>query len=162
MKELKYIPRVSDSQVTFGVRLGLDFQGCTVSVAAARIEDAIDAGFRGKTTMGSPTEKQIKLAAKFGYDISRLSRREGHAVIDDLMTELNHEAIEAWALAPGITVVNVHDNLRTAQVISSIQPDGTVYFRGGNGRRAWARNLRLLVVQALERGDWPALRAPLK
>lgn len=142
MKDLRHIPQVSDSQVAFGVRLALDLRGCTVSVATARIEDAIDAGFQGETTMGSPTEKQIELAAKFGYDISGLSRREGNAVIHDLMTELNHEAIENEALAPGVTVTNVHDNLGIPLVISSIQPDGTVYFRGVNGKRAWARSLR--------------------
>ncbi|MBI1383152.1 MAG: hypothetical protein GC161_18950 [Planctomycetaceae bacterium] len=142
MKELRHIPRVGDRQVAFGVRLSLDLRGCTVSVATARIEDAIDAGFRGKTTMGSPTEKQIALAAQFGYDISGLSRREGHAVIDDLMTELNHEAIQDQALAPGVTVTNVHDSLEMPLVISSIKPDGTVYFCGGNGKRAWARSLQ--------------------
>ena len=144
MKELKHIPRVNDVQVAFGEQLGLDLRGCTVAVAEARIQDAIDAGFRGKASRGSPTENQIKLAGKFGYDITGLSRREGDAVIDDLMTELNHEAIEAESLAPGVTVVNVHDNLGLPRVISSIQPDGTVYFRGGNGKRAWARSLRRL------------------
>ena len=63
-------------------------------------------------------------------------------MFDDLMTELNHETIENEALAPGVTVTNVHDNLGISLVVSSIQPDGTVYFRGGNGKRAWARSLR--------------------
>lgn len=142
MKELKYISRVGEDQVAFGVRLGLDLRGCTISVAAARIEDAVGAGFWGETSAGNPTEKQVKLAAKFGYDIAGLSRREGDAVIGDLMTELNHETIEAESLAPGVAVVNIHDKLGMPQVISSIQPDGTVYFRGGNGKRAWARSLR--------------------
>ena len=142
MKELKHIPRVDDNQVAFGAKLGLDLRGCTVSVALARIEDAIDIGFHGTTNAGSPTQKQNALAAKFGYDIASLSRREGFAVIDDLMTELNYEMIESEGLVPGVTVVNVHDILEMPLVISSIHPDGTVYFRGGNGKRAWARSLR--------------------
>ena len=135
MKALKYISRVCDDQARFGAKLGLDLRGCTVSVAAARIEDAVDVGFHGVPSVGNPTPKQIALAAKFGYDIAGLSRREGDAVIDDLMTELNHEAIEAEGLAPGVTVVNVHDSIGRTFVISSVHPDGTVYFRGGNGQR---------------------------
>ena len=109
MKELKHIPRVDDNQVAFGAKLCLDLRGCTVSVALARIEDAIDIGFHGTTNAGSPTQKQNALAAKFGYDIASLSRREGFAVIDDLMTELNYEMIESEGLVPGVTVLNVHD-----------------------------------------------------
>ena len=142
MKPLKYIPKVSDDQIDFGAKLGLDLRGCTLSVAAARIEDAVDVGFRGASNLGNPTPKQVALAAKFGYEIACLSRREGDAVIDDLMTELNHEAIEAEELAPGVAVVNIHDIIGKTFVISSIHPDGTVYFRGGEGQRAWARSLR--------------------
>ena len=146
MKVLKHIPRVSGDQINFGAKLGLDLRGCTLSVAAARIEDAIDIGFHGAPSLGNPTPRQIALAAKFGYEIAGLSRREGDAVIDDLMTELNHETIEGEALAPGVTVVNIHDIVGRTFVISSIHPDGTVYFRGGNGQRAWARSLRRAAV----------------
>lgn len=61
MKDLRHIPRVSDSQVAFDVRLALDLRGCTVSVATARIEDAIDAGFQGETTMGTPRRSRSSL-----------------------------------------------------------------------------------------------------
>ena len=142
MKALKHVPKVSDDQVDFGANLSLDLRGCTLSVATARIEDAVDVGFRGASNLGNPTPKQIALAAKFGYEIANLSRREGYAVIDDLMYELNHEAIEAEELASGATVVKIYDTIGRTFVISSIHPDGTVYFRGGNGQRAWARSLR--------------------
>lgn len=85
MKALTHIERVSNDQVVFGAKLGLDLRGCTVSVAAARIDDAIGRGFWG-LKLGGPTPKQVELAAKFGYHISGLSRREGDAVIDDLLT----------------------------------------------------------------------------
>ena len=77
MKALKHVPKVSDDQVDFGAKLSLDLRGCTLSVAAARIEDAVDVGFRGASNLGNPTPKQIALAAKFGYEIAHLSRREG-------------------------------------------------------------------------------------
>lgn len=142
MKALTHIASVSEEQVSFGDKLGLNLRGCTISVAAARVEDAVDTGFRGVVDLESPTPKQVALAARFGYEISHLSRREGAAVIDDLMTQLNREAIEAEGLAPGIAVINIHDESQERYVISSIQPDGTVYLRGGQGRRAWARSLR--------------------
>lgn len=142
MRVLKHVARTSDDQARFGEKLGLDLRGCTLSVAAARIRDAVDTGFHGVLDLGNPTPKQIAFAAKFGYDIAGLSRREGDAVVDDLMSELNHEAVEVEDLAPGVTVVNIHDSIGRTFVISSIHPDGTVYFRGGNGRKAWARSLR--------------------
>jgi hypothetical protein len=142
MKIITHIPKVNRDQIAFGKRLALDLEGCTVTVGAARIEDAIQVAFYGVRDLGTPTLKQIQLAAKFGFDISGLSRSEGNAVIDDLMKQLNLESIETERLAPGVLVKNVHDRSDRHYVISSIHADGTVYFRGGNGGRAWARSLR--------------------
>lgn len=141
MKQLTHIDKVNAKQAAFGTKLGLDLGSCTVTVAAARLADTIAKHFWGRD-LAAPTPKQIELAAKFGYDISSVSRGEGEAVIDDLMTQLNFETIESEALGPGVTVINIHDKLALESVISSIQKDGTVYFRGGNGRKAWARSLR--------------------
>jgi hypothetical protein len=105
------------------------------------IEDVIQRDFLGKDALGVPTAKQIELAAKFGHDISMATRRVGNAVIDDLMRQLNREAISEQKLEAGVAVINKHDQLRSKLIISSIADDGTVYFRGGNGGRAWARSL---------------------
>lgn len=142
MTALTHIAKVNTEQIAFGKKLDLDLRGCTVTVATARIEGVVDVGFRGVVELGSPTPNQVKLAAKFGYDISGLSRREGDAIIDDLMTQLNRETIESEGLAPGVVVTNIHDDFGERYIISSVNLDGTVYFRGGNGRRAWARSLR--------------------
>jgi hypothetical protein len=141
IKSLDAIPIASSDQVTLGRRLGIDFSGKTVSVAWAMIEDVIQKEFWGNTTLGSPTQKQIELAFKFGYDISTLSKRVGTAIIGDIMRQLNLEAIAEQKLEPGMVVTNKYDVLATRMVISSIAEDGTVFFRGGNGRHAWARNL---------------------
>ena len=58
------------------------------------------------------------------------------------MTQLNKETIESEQLAPGVMVRNIHGESDMHYTISSIHEDGTVYLRGGNGRRAWARSLR--------------------
>ena len=132
---------VTELQVEFGRRLGLDLAGKTIGVARAMIEDAIDSGFYGRRELGAPTPKQIELARKFSRDISTATRRVGDAVIDDVLTQLNHDAILSQCLARDVAVINKHDQLRRRLVISSITEDGTVYFRGGNGAKAWARSL---------------------
>ncbi len=132
---------VNKAQIAFGQRLGLDLAGKSVGEARAMIEDAIQRDFLTDEDLGSPTPKQVELAAKFQRDISGKSRRVGNAIINDLMKALNDEAIRRERLAPGVVVINKHDPLRLEHVISSIAEDGTVYFRGGNGARAWARSL---------------------
>ena len=132
---------VTKAQIAFGQRLGLDLAGKSVGEAQAMIEDAIQRDFLMDEDLGSPTLKQVELAAKFQKDISGTSLRVGNAIVDDLMTELNHEAIRREGLAPGVVTINKHDTLKMKRVISSIAEDGTVYFRGGNGAKAWARSL---------------------
>jgi hypothetical protein len=140
-KKLTHIRLVDERQVTFGARLGLDLAGCTFNVAAARIEDCIQSEFHGETLLQA-TGKQTALAAKFGYDIAASTRRVAHAVIADIMEQLDREAIIAEGLAPGVTVRNIHDKHSAYYVISSVQPDLLVYFKGGNGGKAYARSLK--------------------
>jgi hypothetical protein len=132
---------VSEAQIAFGRRLGLDLTSKSLGEAEATIFDVIRREFHGMTDLGSPTPKQIELAAKFQRDISDVSRAVGDAVITDLMTDLNQQAIERERLAPGVVVVNRHDSFLRKYVISSIKEDGTVFFRGGQGKKAWARSL---------------------
>lgn len=137
-KLLTKVGKVSPEQVEFGKRIGLDLNGCTVNVAIARIQDAIDQLFWGKS-LGQPTAKQVALADKFGYDLRGETRRVAHAIIDDLMLQLNREAIEEHDLKPGAKIRHVQNG--NEYVISSVQDDGMVFFKGGNGKKAWARNL---------------------
>jgi hypothetical protein len=123
---------VTDAQIAFGRRLGLDLTGKTLGEAEAMIFDVVRRDFHGMTDLGS----QIELAAKFQRDISNVSRAVGDAVLTDLMTDLNNQAIERERLAPGVVVVNRHDSFPRKYVISSIKEDGTVFFRGGQGKKA--------------------------
>jgi hypothetical protein len=132
---------VTDAQIQFGKRLNLELGGKSVGVAYAMVGDAIQRSFFGKNDLGAPTTKQTELAAKFGIDIAQATRSVGDAVITDIMFKLNQEAIVEQKLAPGIKVVNKHDSLERVRTVSSIAEDGTVYFKGGNGARAWARSL---------------------
>lgn len=140
MPSLPHVQLVNDSQIAFGERLGLNLKGKSVGVAWAEIDDAVTIGFHGACDLGSPSLKQCALAEKFGFDISNSTKSVGFAVIDDIMYHLNIEALEKHQLAPGVTVRNIRQGEKH-YVISSISSDGTVYFKGGNGKRAWARNL---------------------
>ena len=140
MKALIKIKLVSEEQVAFGRKIGLDLTNCTVMVAAAKIEDFIDQNF-WRRELEKPTEKQIELAARFGYDISGETRRVGFAVIEDIMEQLNFESIEEQKLTPGDIVRHTRDSLHSEHIISSIREDGIVFLRGGGRKQAWARNL---------------------
>jgi hypothetical protein len=119
---------VTEAQIAFGRRLGLDLTGKALGEAEAIIFDVIRRDFHGMTDLGSPTPKQIELAAKLQRDISTASRAVGDATIADLTTDLNQQAIQRERLAPGVVVVNRHDTFPRKYVISSIKDNGTVFF----------------------------------
>lgn len=139
--EFPDIPVADKMQIAFCRKLGLNVEGDSIGVAYAKVQEEIEKGFWGNQERKAPSEKQIALAAKFGIDIAGMSRTVGSAVIDDIMSQLNANAIRQQELAPGVRVQKVHDPLNTVYVISSIREDGTVYFKGGNGQKAWARSL---------------------
>jgi len=141
MKELTHIQHVSPTQIAFGARFGIDLTGDTVSVARAKIDSFIDHEFQG-LKLERPTDNQVKLARKFGFDISGAPRRVGDKILDDIMQQLNHEAIASEKLTKGVVVIHTRDITRREKIISSISPSGTVFFKGGNGQKAVARNVR--------------------
>ena len=125
MKKLDKIQKVSKRQVEFGKKMGLSLQGCSVSVASAMIRDLIDKEFWGKENE-SPTQGQIDFANELGVDISNESRAVGSAIISDILEQSNHDSIESQGLEPGVRVRNKRNNRE--YIISSIKPDGLVYF----------------------------------
>lgn len=62
--------------------------------------------------------------------------------MDDIFDQLNRESVENQNLRPGDVVTKRWDQNGKQYVISSIQEDGSVYFKGGNMNRAWARNVQ--------------------
>ncbi|MBW7877429.1 MAG: hypothetical protein H3C47_15740 [Candidatus Cloacimonetes bacterium] len=147
MKPLPHVKLANEEQRLLCAKLGIAVENVSIGVAYAHIQETIDRLF-WTTPNEMPTPKQVALAAQFGYDISGVSRHIGNAVIWDLMYELNMEMIERECLAPGVKVKNIHDPLGWTHTISSIRKDGTVFFKGGNGRRAWARSLRRVENEA--------------
>ena len=131
---------VTEAQIEFGRRIGLDLSGKTVGLARAMIEDAIDPEFSGRNDLGKPTPKQLELARKFGHDISAASRRVGDAIINDLMTQLNQDAISSQRLAPDVVVAKKHDQLGRNWSSRQSQRTGRFIFVEGTAK-VWARSL---------------------
>lgn len=132
--------KVNQKQVAFGRKLGLNFKNCSPHVAIAMVKDIIDKEFWGKK-LNKPSDKQIVFAKRFGFDISTKSERVGFAIISDILGKLDLESIKKQELAPGVKVRNKWDSLKQIYTISSIREDGTVFFKGGQGKKTWARNL---------------------
>ena len=139
--KLTDIELVTEKQTAFCKKLGLDVIGDSIGVAYAKISETIQEQFWGQDDLNIPTEKQIELSAKFKIDISKMSRLHGSAIIDDIMYQLNVNAIKEQKLKPGLHVRKAYEEDGCEYIISSINTDGTVYFKGGNGQKAWARNL---------------------
>ena len=135
------VAMVSPKQVEVGEKLGIDLSGKSVRVASAMIGDYLMVNFWGAADKTSPTDRQCEFAQEFGYEIRSKSRGVGSAVIDDIMDHLNVETIEREGLEPGVTVRFRSGDDAKVRVISSISPEGTVFFKGGNGQKAWARSL---------------------
>lgn len=105
------------------------------------VQDYLLVHFWGMPKPGNPTPKQCEFAREFGFTIDTETFAVGSAVVGDIMDHLNQEAIEQQNLIPG-TMVRFRRNPEKGEfVISSVTPDGTVYFKGGNGKKAWARSL---------------------
>ena len=141
MPQALRVDLVNARQVAVGERLGLDLDGKSVRVASAMIGDYLMLNFWGALELGHPSERQCALAEEFGFDIGAMSTATGSAIIDDIMDHLNKEAIETQQFEPGVVVrFRSRDDGQT-RVVSSVTADGTVYFKGGNGQKAWARSL---------------------
>jgi hypothetical protein len=139
--ELVFVEKVNTDQIKFGEKLGLELSGLSIGVAKAIIDDFIDKYFYNKELV-SLTLKQINYARDLGFDISEMTRRQGEAFLCDILYNKNYEIIQKEKLMSGVTVKNIYDKFNRIEIISSIAKDGTVYLKGGNGKRAWARNLK--------------------
>mgnify|MGYP001245781844 CR=1 FL=1 len=134
------ISYATPQMIKFGNRLGLDLNNCSISVASAMLDDLISREF-WEAVVAPCSANQINFASSLGINVEGLSKRVASAMIGDILHRMNMEAIIYLGLKPGISVKRKNDIIKRVFIISSISDDGTVYFKGGNGKRAWARNL---------------------
>jgi len=141
----------STEQREIAGRLGLDISADSSDIAAARIFDAVATAVGHEPTAPS-TERQRAFAASLGQDVSSDSQRIASARIGEALQIRNEQAIAELDLKPGDRILRVerfeHEGqwhtLEREFIVSSIQPSGRIFFRGGNGQGAWPTQIRKL------------------
>ncbi|WP_212580523.1 hypothetical protein [Xanthomonas euroxanthea] len=139
----------SQDQERLAQLLGVGVANDTFDVAAARLLDRVAAAI-GYEPSEPPSERQIAFAFALGQDVTSDTKRVASAKIGEALFANNQDAIATLKLQPGDHVVRVTQfeqdgELRSFEqefVVSSIQPSGRVFFKGGNGQGAWPVQLR--------------------
>jgi hypothetical protein len=134
------LPQVTPEQQSVAEKLGISVDGDSIGVVAARILDLIGPSIGDVVKYDAPTDKQIRFARELGLDISRDSFRVGSARLDDALALLDMRQIAEQKLGPGVKVRLRSWPDEPDRVVSSIQDGRLVFFRGGGGAKAWARN----------------------
>jgi hypothetical protein len=139
----------SQEQKELAKLLGIDISADTFDVAAARLLDAVAIAI-GHEPPKNASEGQIAFATSLGQDVSTNTKRVASAKICEALFLNNQDAIAALNLKPGDRVIKIsrfelNGEIQTFEsefVISSIQPNGRVFFKGGNGQGAWPTQLK--------------------
>jgi hypothetical protein len=138
----------SQEQGSLAKLLGVDITGDSFDVACARLLDAVAVSV-GFEPAESSSERQRAFASSLGCSVVSDSKRVASAKIGDALLARNQTAIMSLNLKPGDRVVRtehlelegeVH-SISQEFIVSSIQPNGRVYFKGGNGQGAWPTQL---------------------
>lgn len=139
----------SKEQTKLAALLGVDIGADTFDVAAARLLDAIAPAI-GHEPRAPSSARQREFAASLGFDSSFDSKRVASAKINEALYVRNQNAIVALDLKPGDRVIRVEHYEIDGELqefaqefqVSSIHPNGRVFFKGGNGQGAWPTQLR--------------------
>lgn len=138
----------SKDQASLAALLQLDIAGDSYDVAGAKLLDAVASAIGFEPPVGS-SDRQQAFASSLGYSVSSDTKRVASARISDALLEKNQAALAALDLKPGDHVVRMEyfefeGDMRSISqefVVSSIQPNGRVFFKGGNGQGAWPTQL---------------------
>ena len=139
----------SQDQLHLASVLGIDISGDTFDVAAARLLDGVAPAI-GHEPAEPSSERQRAFAESLGYDVALDSKRVASAKIGEALLANNLGAIKSLNLQAGDRVIRLTQfehagELRSFEqelIVSSIQPNGRVFFKGGNGQGAWPTQLR--------------------
>ena len=139
----------SIDQLTLAKALGLDVAHDSFEIAAARIFDAVAPAI-GQRPAEVSTERQREFANSLGIDVLADTKRIASAKIGEALYKKGQDALAEMNLRPGDQVIRFaqFEFQGEAQVIeeefvvSSIQKNGRVFFKGGNGQSAWPTQLR--------------------
>ena len=136
-------------------RLRIDIRKDTRAVAAARIEEALLPAIRIEYKSGPASLQQIRFAQSLGIAVSQDSFLVAFAKIEEELFARNKAKLESMKLKPGDKVVKrdpvsidgKQHELVTEFIVSSIQPNCRVFFKGGNGQSAWPAQLEKVTTK---------------
>jgi hypothetical protein len=138
----------SQDQRALAALLRLEITDDSLDVAAARLMDAVANAIRFEQPESS-SERQRSFASSLGCNVVSDTKRVASAKIGDALLARNQMAVASLDLKPGDRVVRTEHfefegemrSLSQEFFISSIQPNGRVFFKGGNGQGAWPTQL---------------------
>jgi hypothetical protein len=141
----------SQAQKKLASVFDIDITNDTFDVAAARLLDEVATAI-GHEPAEPSSDRQRAFAASLDQDVTENTKRVASARIGEALFVRNQEAISNLDLKPGDQVIRLTQfeydgELRSLEqifVISSIQSNGRVFFKGGNGQGAWPTQLRKL------------------
>ncbi|MBY8252737.1 hypothetical protein KW526_09280 [Vibrio fluvialis] len=133
--------KVTDKDIDFANLIGIDISLFSKVVAVAALEDHIRKKILGEEFLPA-SEAQHDFASKLGIDITAHSRNMASAKISEKLDENNEESIRSQNLKKGDLVRKIYGDTGKTYEISSIQSDGVVWFKGGQGQKAWASNVK--------------------
>jgi hypothetical protein len=138
--------RPSPDQCRIAEMFGLSIENDIPEVGYQRILDKLAILFGRPVDDAPVTQAQIDYALMYGFDISHETKRIASVFLGALASELDDQSIERQNLQPDDTVVLKslkpdvqycdHREFKISSIIN-----GMVYFKGGNGQRAAARNV---------------------
>ena len=133
-------------------KLGLDLSACSESMAAAHIREVVAEAIGEPRAAWHSTEKQRAFAEALGFNVDHASVVVASATINEALFERNRKALRKLKLKPGDRVLKrtrfefggEPRELTTEAIVSSVQPNQRVFFKGGNGQGAWPSELEVL------------------
>jgi hypothetical protein len=144
--ELMEFKKPTQEQIEIAKLFQLDCSNDISEIVFIKIVNAIKRVFSIPVDSRAATGNQIAFADKFGIDVSEYSIEMASMVLSKITEREDQESINRQSLKPGDSVQiqykkQGYSSNGSIHIISSIK-HGMVYFKGGNGKRASARNVR--------------------
>jgi hypothetical protein len=142
-------PRPTPFQREVAGALGINISGDSANVAAARLADYLGPAIRDGRPPRPATESQRAYADSLGLDVSADTVSIASAKIAQHLFALNKQALRKLRLKPGDRVRQIVDADVAAGlprhlhefIVSSIQSNARVYFKGIGCQGAWSVHL---------------------
>lgn len=142
-------------QIHLATLLGVDIMADTERVAAARLEDKVSSAIYPGQELRLATNRQVAFGCSLSLDLTNDSFRVASAKIDDELRVRNRTAANNLDLKPGDRVVKrqrveingTFHGLDQEYIVSSVDANFRVWFKGGNGQGAWPTQLEKVLEE---------------